>query len=568
MGSQIHPFLATSPLNRLFSPLRRLPRFRADVLVVGSGAAGLASALESAERGLHVMVLCKGGVEDTNTRYAQGGIAAAVGLDDAPDLHAADTQQVGYGLCDQSVVSSLTEAAPSTMDWLIEMGTRFDRNPDGTLSLGKEAGHRVARILHSAGTATGLELQRSLHARARSHPKIDFIPRTAAVDLLKDAEGKVAGLMAFLYRNGENRPEEVLFEASAVVLATGGGGQIFRETTNPHLATGDGLAMALRAGAVLRDLEFVQFHPTTLYLAGAARFLISEVTRGAGAILRDRNGYAFMKEVHADAELAPRDIVSRAISRRMVETGDTHVYLDLSPITEPQKKFPSLAKIAQEFGMNLAEDSIPVRPAVHYFVGGIQSDLQGRTSVDGLWATGECASTGFHGANRMGSNSLLEGLVHGRSVGQAVAQSFSASHRRFLFPMAATTTLTSSAELNLPDMTYSLKSLMWRQVGMERDAAGLEDALGRLRDWESYLARLGAFTPAAVEVVNMVQVGAALTQSALFREESRGAHFRTDFPDTVSSWQRHSLLDYSSETLHLRSSPLLNSTPTLPTVDC
>ena len=326
--------------------------------------------------------------------------------------------------------------------------------------------------------------------------------------------------------------------------------------------------MALRAGAVLRDLEFVQFHPTTLYLAGAARFLISEVTRGAGAILRDRNGHAFMKEVHADAELAPRDIVSRAISRRMIETGDTHVYLDLSPITEPQKKFPSLAKIAQEFGMNLAEDSIPVRPAVHYFVGGIQSDLQGRTSVDGLWATGECASTGFHGANRMGSNSLLEGLVHGRSVGQAVAQSFSASHRRFLFPMAATTTLTSSAELNLPDMTYSLKSLMWRQVGMERDAAGLEDALGRLRDWESYLARLGAFTPAAVEVVNMVQVGAALTQSALFREESRGAHFRTDFPDTVSSWQRHSLLDYSSETLHLRSSPLLNSTPTLPTVDC
>ncbi len=568
MGSQVHPFLATSPLSRLFSPLRRLPRFRADVLVVGSGAAGLASALEAAEQGLHVMVLCKGGVEDTNTRYAQGGIAAAVGSDDAPDLHAADTQQVGYGLCDLSVVAALTEAAPSTMGWLMGMGTHFDRNPDGTFSLGKEGGHRVARILHSAGTSTGLELQRSLIARARSHPKIDLIPRTTAVDLLKDAEGRVAGLMAFLHRNGGSHPEEVVFEASAVVLATGGGGQIFRETTNPHLATGDGLAMALRAGATLRDLEFVQFHPTILYLAGAARFLISEVTRGAGAVLRDRNGQAFMKGVHPDAELAPRDVVSRAIFRRMIETGDTHVYLDLSPILDPENKFPSLAKIAQEFGMDLTEDFIPVRPAVHYFVGGIQADLQGRTSVDGLWATGECASTGFHGANRMGSNSLLEGLVHGRSVGQSIGKNFSASHRRFLFPTPAPSAAPSGVELNLPDMTYSLKSLMWRQVGMERDAAGLEDALGRLRDWESYLARLGPFTPEAVEVVNMVQVGAALTQSALFREESRGAHYRTDFPDTVSSWQAHSLLDYSAETLHLHASSVARPEPAQSLSDC
>ena len=565
MEAQVHSFAAGSPLLRLQASIRRLARFRSDVLVVGSGAAGLAAAIEAADSGAHVIVLCKGGVDDTNTRFAQGGIAASVGRDDSPDFHAADTVKVGYGLCDPGVVDELTGRAGDTVDWLLKMGTQFDCHADGSLSLGREGGHRVARILHSHGTATGLELQRALHARARSHPNIDLIPRATAIELLKDAEGRVCGLVSFLHRNGDSHAEVVIFQAGAVAFATGGGGQIFRETTNPQLATGGGLAMALRAGATLRDLEFVQFHPTILYLAGAARFLISEVTRGAGAVLKDRSGNAFMQEAHPDAELAPRDVVSRAIFRRMVDTGDTHVYLDFSDVADPQQQFPALAKIAREFGMELGKDAIPVRPAVHYLVGGIQTDLHGQTSIPGLWATGECASTGFHGANRMGSNSLLEGLVHGRMVGQAISQTSFGPERRFLFSQATSPLKSTGAELNLLDMTYSLKSLMWRQVGIERSEAGLSEALERLHLWNGYLSRLGPFTPGAVEVVNMVQVGATIAHSALFRRESRGAHFRTDYAATTGNWQCHTLLDSQAGSLHVRASaPVLSQPQAVP----
>ena len=532
--------LPASPLAHMAGSLRRLPVFHADVLVIGSGAGGLAAALAAADEGAHVMVLSKGNLAETNTRWAQGGIAAAMAPGDDPELHADDTMRLGYGLSDAEVVRHITEAAPSTMEWLIQSGMLFDRDPNGALQLGREGGHRAPRILHSGGTATGKELQRVLLARVRQHDRIDLYPETGAIELLKDAEGAVRGVIAFSHARGAAEP--AIFEAGAVLLATGGGGQIYRETTNPQLATGDGVAMALRAGAQLRDLEFVQFHPTILYLAGAARFLISEVTRGAGAVLRDRDGVAFLAEAHPDADLAPRDVVSRAIFRRMVEHGDTHVGLDMSGVADAAARFPALARIASEFGIDIARDPVPVRPAVHYFVGGVAVDLAGRSSLPGLWATGECASTGLHGANRMGSNSLLEGLVHGRFAGRDAAHAARRTMRRPLHPeTGGARPVHPGAELNLRDMTYSLKSLMWRQVGLERDGDGLADALARLDTWAGYLANLGPFTPEGVEVLNMVHVAQAVTASALFREESRGAHFRTDHPVTEPAWLVHTL---------------------------
>jgi L-aspartate oxidase len=535
--------------------LRRLPVFHADVLVVGSGAAGLSAALAAADEGAHVMVLSKGGLAETNTRWAQGGIAAAVAPGDDPELHADDTMRLGYGLSDLELVRDITDAAPQAMDWLIQSGMLFDREPDGALQLGREGGHRAPRILHCGGTATGKELQRVLLARVRQHERIDLYPDTGAIELLKDAEGAVRGLVAFAHARGA--PEPAVFEAGAVLLATGGGGQIYRETTNPQLATGDGVAMALRAGADLRDLEFVQFHPTILYLAGAARFLISEVTRGAGAVLRDRDGTAFLADAHPDADLAPRDVVSRAIFRRMVEHGDTHVGLDMSGVPDAARRFPALARIGSEFGIDIARDPVPVRPAVHYFVGGVVADLEGRTSLAGLWAAGECASTGFHGANRMGSNSLLEGLVHGRRAGAAAARESRRAMRRPLHPATGGARPPHpGAELNLRDMTYSLKSLMWRQVGLERDAQGLSDALERLDTWAGYLARLGPFTPEGVEVLNMVHVAQAVAASALFREESRGAHFRVDHPSTDPKWHLHTLYARGGDAAQVRVQPL------------
>jgi L-aspartate oxidase len=547
----LHPFVATSPLQRLEIHLRSLPVYRADVLVIGSGVAGLSVALSAADLGKSVMVLSKGALSSSNTAHAQGGMAAALGADDSADFHAGDTLDVGYGLCDARVVEEFTMAGPEAVRWLLKAGMQFDRDPSGGLALGMEGGHRVPRVLHSGGAATGQELQRVLSARGRNHRLIDLFENLTAVELIKDENGRVRGLLALRRSSSHRKAEPVIFEADAVVMATGGGGQIFRETTNPELATADGIAMGLRAGAKLQDLEFVQFHPTILYLAGAARFLISEITRGAGAVLRDSDGNAFMEGAHPRKDLAPRDVVSRAIFRRMLELEDTNVFLDLTHVDGPESRFPGLARITREFGIEMDRDLIPVRPAVHYMVGGLQADLEGRTSLPGLFAVGECACTGFHGANRMGSNSLLEGLVHGRMVGKVVANETAPNHSKLALPDRGRKPL-GSAQLNLTDMTYSLKALMWRQVGIERDQLGLEDACRSLQAWEGFLSRLGPFTPEGVEVVNMVQVGAAITASALFREESRGTHYRTDFPQTDNSWQLHSVVNPLEDGLHLQ----------------
>lgn len=551
------PFAPASPCQRLGTPLRRLPVYRCQVLVVGSGAAGLAAALAAAQEGAHVMVLSKGRLDDTNTRHAQGGLAAAVGPGDDPRRHAEDTLRVGCGLSEPAVVETLTAGAREAVAWLEKAGMRFDRADGGRPALSREGGHGVPRILHR-GTRTGAELQRVLLHLASRHPAMDLFERVGAVELLRREDGRIGGLLAIRRAPGRTEGDPVLFEAGEVILATGGAGQIYRETTNPEAATGDGLGMAFRAGAVLQDLEFVQFHPTILYLAGAARFLISEVVRGEGGVLKDRHGHAFMAEYHPDAELAPRDVVSRAIFRQMVRTGDTHVYLDLSRVPAAAERFADLGRIAREFGIDIGRQPIPVRPAVHYFVGGVAVDLEGASSLPGLRATGECASTGFHGANRMGSNSLLEGLVHGRLTGLAAAGAAPARAGLEL-PDCPPGRSVPGAELSLADMVYSLKSLMWRQVGIEREGSGLQDALDRLQTWHGYLARLCPFTPAGVEVVNMMQVAMAVALCASFRTESRGTHSRSDHPEAREEWRRHTRLRLRDGRIEIEAGPLLAS---------
>ncbi|HVS19827.1 MAG TPA: L-aspartate oxidase [Planctomycetota bacterium] len=515
---------------------RRLPLYRFDAVVVGCGAAGSAAALAAADGGAEVALLAKGDLEETNTFYAQGGVAAVLGPDDSIEAHVADTLAVGYGLCDEQVVDSVVRAGPGAIADLLRRGAHFDRQRDGSLDLSREGGHSRSRIAHSHGASTGLEIQRTLIRSTRAHQGIALFERTFALDVLTDGDGRAVGMLC-----QTERGELVVFAADQVVLATGGAGQIYRETTNPAIATGDGVAMAFRAGARLRDLEFFQFHPTCLYIAGAARVLVSEIVRGAGGILRDKSGVRFMPEYHPDAELAPRDVVSLACFDRMVRTRDTNVYLDLSQLgRDPHVLFPGISRICRVFAIDIARDPIPVRPGAHYMIGGVRVDADGRTDLPGLWAVGECASTKLHGANRMGSNSLLEGLVLGRRAGALVA------HER----RGDATRLPDSGgepagnadhglRLSLEDMTYSLKSLMWRQMGIERSGPALADAAERLDFWRHAIDSLAPAEPRAWELENMLTLSRLATAAALAREESRGTHHRRDFPEPRDSWRVH-----------------------------
>jgi L-aspartate oxidase len=394
--------------------------------------------------------------------------------------------------------------------------------------------------VHAQGDATGVEIQRAMANALQNHPGITTFSNCFAVDLLESAEQRVAGILAV-----NQRGDRIAFAGGHVVLATGGGGQIYRETTNPAIATGDGVALGFRAGAVVRDMEFVQFHPTCLYIAGAARVLISEIVRGHGGVLRDRNRRRFMPDFHPAAELAPRDVVSRAVMKTMVETSDTSVYLDLSQVQgDPHVLFPGISRICRFFGIDIARDPVPVRPGAHYMVGGLQVDLDGRTSVPGLWAVGECASTGLHGANRMGSNSLLEGLVLGLRAGEEAARS------RVRVDVGAIREQGGGEQpkappgvrVNLQDLIYSLKSLMWRQMGVERERVGLEDAHAKIRFWTRAVADMGLSEPRSLELVNMLTVAHLANLGALSREESRGTHFRTDFPAARPDMRLHTVL--------------------------
>jgi len=513
-----------------------------DVVIVGTGAAGASCAMAAARHGLRVAVLSKGPRTSSNTAWARGGIAAVLADNDSFDRHIQDTLRCGAGLCDESVVEHIVHGGPAAINALIALGAGFDREPSGALALGLEGGHSRHRIVHAHGDATGVAVQAALDHGLQATPGITCFDDAYAIDVLREpGQGPVRGLLCV-----DHGGTTLLLDAPNVVLATGGSGQIWRETTNPVQATGDGLAIGLRAGAVARDLEFVQFHPTCLYIAGAARILISEIVRGAGAVLRDRDGLAFMDGLHPDADLAPRDIVSRAIADRMRETGDTNVYLDLAGVDgDPTKLFPGIAEACGRFGLNIATDAIPVRPGAHYMVGGLLASCSGQTSVPGLHAIGECASTGLHGANRMASNSLLEGLVTGSTCGTQLEPA--GSTRGLSTHLIQASTASPAMAINQTDMLYALKSLMWRAVGVHRSGEGLSDAATQLDFWMDVAQRLGGSDRSGRELRNMLLVARVVTACASHRVESRGSHFRVDYPGQHQA-SEHVLLTPCSST--------------------
>jgi L-aspartate oxidase len=513
---------------RLLIPFRSalLPQIFTDTLVVGTGVAGLRCAIEAARHG-DVVVLAKESVDLSNTSWAQGGIAAAIAREDSSESHVRDTLDAGGGLCDPVAVRVLAEEGPAEVSQLLSWGMRIDRAPDGTPALGLEGGHHRARIVHADGDATGHELARVLVERARATPGLRIFDRCFAIDLLRAGDGdpRIAGALTWHPRHGLQ-----IVWARAVVLASGGAGQAYRETTNPKVATGDGIAMAWRAGAELADLEFMQFHPTALYVAGAGRLLVSEAVRGEGAHLVDRDGHRFMEGVHPMRELAPRDVVSRAITDRLARTGGSHVFLDCRhfPAGRFASRFPGLARMLAGFDIDPSRHLVPVVPAAHYTIGGVRSDLDGRSSIPGLYACGEVASNGVHGANRLASNSLLEGLVFGRRVAEAVARDAHPDVR----PRAVTSEVATGrhGELDLADIRSSLRSAMWRNVGIARDGERLEDVLGMFGFWGRYGMDEVFDDPTGWEVQNLLTVGFLMTRAALARRETRGTHVRTDAP--------------------------------------
>ncbi|MEU4239111.1 L-aspartate oxidase [Actinoplanes sp. NPDC026619] len=506
-----------------------------DVLVVGSGVAGLTAALHLREQGLHVTVVTKVNIDDGSTRWAQGGIAAVLDPLDTPAAHANDTEIAGVGLCDPAAVRVLVEEGPARVRELMRIGAEFDRNADGSLMLTREGGHRADRIVHAGGDATGAEVQRALHEAVRRDPWIRLVEHALVLDLLRGADGRACGIT--LHVLGEGSADGVgAILARAVVLATGGMGQIYSSTTNPPVSTGDGVALAMRAGAVVTDVEFVQFHPTSFVSAAVTsvqRPLISEALRGEGAYLVDESGKRFMVGQHELAELAPRDVVAKGIHRVLLATGADHVYLDARHLGREflEHRFPTIVASTRSAGVDPAVDLIPVAPAAHYASGGVRTDLHGRTSIAGLYACGEVACTGVHGANRLASNSLLEGLVFARRIADDIG--------RDLPPQADPVFKEEPAWVIDPTIRADLQRAMTRGAGVLRSADSLD---GTAKE----LARLAEqrTTPhnAAWEATNLLTVASALVASASVRRETRGCHWREDFPVAEDEWRGH-LLD-------------------------
>ena len=505
------------------SPL--LPQIFTDVLVVGGGVAGLRAALAASEHG-EVILLAKAPLEVSSTAWAQGGIAAAVDPDDTPEAHAFDTVEAGSGLNDPEAVRLLTEEGPAEIERLVEWGMRLDANAAGEVDLGREGGHRRRRIVHTDGDATGRELTRTLEAQAKASPSIRVFEQCFAIDLLSSerGDGRVLGAITHHPRYGLQ-----LIWAKATILASGGLGQVFRETTNPRVATGDGVAMAWRAGASVADLEFVQFHPTVLYVAGASRALISEAVRGEGAWLVDREGRRFMQDAHPMGELASRDVVSRTIAQTLRRTSDSNVWLDLRPIGAERfaARFPGLDRLVRSFGLDPAIDRVPVQPAAHYTIGGVQTDLDGRSDLPGLFACGEAAASGVHGANRLASNSLLEGLVFGRRAGLAAVAQPPVAPERIIADVATS----RRAELDLADVRSSLRSAMWHNAGVLRAGSRIEDLLDMLDFWSRYSLDKIFDDPEGWETQNQIAAATLVARAARWRCETRGTHAREEFPE-------------------------------------
>jgi L-aspartate oxidase len=488
-----------------------------DFVIVGSGIAGLQTALLAAEHG-RVMVLTKSGLMETNTNYAQGGIAVASGVDDDPDLHFQDTIAAGAGLCDEEVVRVLVDEGLAAVRRLVETGVRFDE-AEGEFLRGMEGAHSVARVLHAAGAETGAEIQSAL-TRAAREAEVELVEQALVVDLIMEG-GRCRGVLALL--EGEAALHEI--RAERVVLTTGGAGMLYKRTTNPVIATADGVAAAIRAGAVVSGLEFIQFHPTVLDIPGAPPFLLSEALRGAGAKIVDRFGHRFLLTADDRGELAPRDIVSRSILWRLEESGPGSVFLDATELDEgiASKRYPGLARSLRSHGLDLDRDRVPVAPAAHYLIGGIATDVWGRTSTPGLYACGEVASSGVHGANRLASNSLLEAVVFASRVVKLAVGPATA----WPDPVPAST-LAPPQNVDTGRLTRDeIGELMWEDVGMLRDSDRLKEAATRLGEG---LGTLDGLNRGAVEDANLNLVALFAAHAALGRPESRGTHYRMDFP--------------------------------------
>jgi L-aspartate oxidase len=520
----------------------QVPHRFTDVLVLGSGVAGLSAALAAAsDPETEVLVLAKDALEETATSYAQGGVAAVLAPEETGDSiekHIEDTLLAADGLGDPEAARVMAEEGVPRVRELCDLGAAFDRTPEGKIHFTLEGGHAFPRILHR-GDTSGHEIQRVLLKEVLGRSNVTLLHDTFAVDVLTQ-DGVAAGAMLF-------RPDGEIEAAWArrTILATGGSSRLYRETTNPRGATGDGVAMAFRAGAAVQDLEFIQFHPTTLYLAGADRFLITEAVRGEGGVLRDGAGNRFLHRFHPLGDLAPRDVVSRGIITAMRERGENKVYLDLSAIPPDRirARFPRILEILKGFGIDILREAIPVRPSAHYSIGGVKTDLDARTSLPGLLAAGEVASTGLHGANRLASNSLLEGLVFGRRAGETARREAKGSPlpRPFSVPGPPPRPGPKPAALDLVDLTSSLRSLLWLKAGLERRGPDLRAALDQIGSWLPYVLGSDFQDVPSWTIQNMLLTAYLLTASAYRREESRGVHFRSDFPArNDAGWRRHS----------------------------
>ncbi len=503
-----------------------LPQIFCDTLVLGSGVAGLRSAIGAAKSG-QVIVCAKAELDLTNTAWAQGGIASVLNANDSIEAHINDTMTAGAGLCDPDVVKLICEQGPDRIEEIINWGMNFDRNADNTLRAGREGGHSASRIYHAGGDATGLELQRTLIDKATSHEHIRLFDHCFVIDLLTHSNepgSPVLGAMTWHPKYGL----QVIW-ARTTILAMGGAGQVYRETSNPRVATADGIAMAYRAGAQIADMEFIQFHPTTLYIPGAARALISEAVRGEGAYLLNHAGHRFMPAIHELAELAPRDVVASAIVRQLAIQGGKHVWLDCRHIEGFKARFPGIHSTLDSFGLDPFKDLIPVHPAAHYTIGGVRTDLGARTNLPNLLAIGEVSCTGLHGANRLASNSLLEGLVMGAIAGDEAANRSDASP---VSPGSVISMIEHSnhAELDLDDVRSSLRSTMWYNTGIQRTLTKLDDACAMFDLWGRYTLDKIFEAPEGWEVQNMLTVGALIARAALTREHSIGTHTLTNGP--------------------------------------
>jgi len=544
-SSQHGPIFAGPRYLAAFGP-KRVPHCFTDVLILGGGLAGLRAALAVDPR-LSVTVVTKDDLQGSSSQWAQGGIASVVDPEDRFDNHVADTLVAGGGLCHEDVVDAVVREAPARIAELIAWGTRFDSH-NGSLELGREGGHSHHRIVHALGDATGREVMRAVIERAKSIEQLEVWPETFTIDLVTD-EGGCRGALVWNPAHGKT-----LVWARRTILATGGAGQIYRESTNPPGASGDGLALAWRVGAELRDMEFMQFHPTVLYIAGGGRSLITEAVRGAGAWLVDRDGHRFMPDFDPRAELAPRDVVARAITVVMHRTHQANVFLDLSHLDAAavRRRFPGMAEICGKFGLDLTRDRIPVRPGAHYMIGGVTVDTHGRTTIPGLYAAGEVTSSGLHGANRLASNSLLEGLVYGARAGESASaeilgEATAGDAAALRVPDIANPRAVDAhgratdpnGALDLADIRNSLRALMWRHVGVERAGDSLAEALDTVEGWCRYVLPRQFAEPQGWQLQNMLEVARLMIRGAIERRETRGVHFRSDFPESSPPWRAH-----------------------------